>query len=147
MASVLLLDDDLGFMVALSLELRKLSIDAIPARSALEAELLVDALQLELNVLVVNWECPGAQSIAQQLQGRMGTLPVISIQREGRRLPRSAGPVMARLCNPGDRRPERIAYCAEIIESAVYGVPAQSHSSIRGLAPRPAFAPCPKPVN
>jgi hypothetical protein len=127
-ASILMLDGDLGFMFALSAELRKRSIAAIPARTAGEAQSMLEYMEPALSALVVNCECPGACAFAREMLRRDTTLRVIGIRSEGRSCAACADLWSATL-RQRDVRPERIGHCAEVVEAQVWSErPARLHS-------------------
>ena len=118
MASILMLDGDLGFLFALSAELRKRSIAAIPARTVDEALSMLEDLEPALHAVVVNCACPGACAFARGMLRQDATLRVIGIRSEGRPCAACAGLWSATL-RPRDVRPERIGHCAEVVEALV----------------------------
>ena len=54
MASILIIDRELGFMWALAERLQVRGIAAIPSSSVQEAERLLDALQIRISLLIIN---------------------------------------------------------------------------------------------
>src|ERR1700681_1709038 len=84
MASILILDGDLGFLFALSDELGKRSIAAIPARTVDEAQSMLEEMEPALSALVVNCECAGACAFARGMLRQDAALRVIGIRSEGR---------------------------------------------------------------
>ncbi len=121
MPTVLVIDNELGFMFALALELRKRGLDLIPSRSVTEAGVLLDAIQPELRALIVNCECRGAAGFARRLRNRDITLPVITLDPGRRRSSPLDGLTTVTLRDPEDREPERIQYCADVVQDVVFG--------------------------
>ena len=119
MASILILDGDLGFLFALSVELGKRSIAAIPARTVGEAQSMLEEMEPALSALVVNCECPGACAFARGMLRQDAALRVIGIRSEGRPCAACAGLWSATL-RQRDARPERIGRCAEVVEAQVW---------------------------
>jgi hypothetical protein len=120
MASILILDGDLGFLFALSAELRKRSIAAIPSRTVGEAQTMLADIEPALSALVVNCERPGACAFAREMRRQDAALRVIGIRPEGGSCTACTDLWSATL-RPRDIRPERIGYCAEVVEAVVYG--------------------------
>jgi hypothetical protein len=118
MASILMLGGDLGFLFALSMELQKRSIAAIPARTVDEAQFMLENMEPALSALVVNCECPGACAFAREMLRQDAALRVIGIRPEGRPCQACANLWSATL-RQGDIRPERIGHCAEVVEALV----------------------------
>ena len=128
MASILILDGDLGFLFALSAELGKRSIAAIPARTVGEAQSMLEEIEPALSALVVNCECPGACAFARGMKRQDATLRIIGIRSEGLPCAACAGLWSATL-RQADVRPEQIGRCAEVVEAQVWSEgPARLHA-------------------
>ena len=128
MASILMLGGDLGFLFALSMELQKRSIAAIPARTVDEAQFMLENMEPALSALVVNCECPGACAFAREMLRQDAALRVIGIRPEGRSCTACTDLWSATL-RQTDVRPERIGYCAEVVEAQVWSErPARLHA-------------------
>jgi hypothetical protein len=127
-SSILMLDGDLGFLFALSVELEKRNIAAFPARTVGEAQSILEDMEPALSALVVNCECRGACAFAREMLRRDATLRVIGIRPEGRSCTACTDLWSATL-RQTDVRPERIGYCAEVVEAQVWSErPARLHA-------------------
>jgi DNA-binding response OmpR family regulator len=120
-ASVLVIDRELGFMFALSQALRKRNIAAIPCCSVGEAEALLANLQPDLSVLLINCSCPGVCAFVRELR-RRSKLRVVGITSDSRQCRQCEEGLDATIRDPEDRRPEKIERCAEIVQALVRGV-------------------------
>jgi len=128
MASILILDGDLGFLFALSAELRKRSIAAIPARTVGEAQSMLEEMEPALSALVVNCECPGACAFARGMLRQDAALRIIGTRSDGLACAACAGLWSAAL-RQRDVRPERIERCADVVEAQVWSErPARLHA-------------------
>ncbi|MBV8729183.1 MAG: hypothetical protein JO336_05185 [Acidobacteriia bacterium] len=119
MASILIIDRELGFMWALAERLQVRGIAAIPSSSVQEAERLLDALQIRISLLIINCHCPGVCAFAAQLRKRFHPLRVIGIVSRGFECRACERLLVATLHDPEDRRPERIPQCAELVSILV----------------------------
>ena len=77
MKSVLVVDNDLGFMAYLCMTLTKYGYTAVPTSNAARAMLLLKELDVpHVDVLVVNFDVPGSLELAKALGSK-----VIAIER------------------------------------------------------------------
>ena len=77
-SSILILDRELGFLWAISQELRKHGISAIPSHSVPEAEDLLDELRPPLSLLLIDCRCPGACTFVKKLRRQYSKLRAIA---------------------------------------------------------------------
>jgi len=127
--TVLALDGDLGFVFALSVELNKRHISLVPARTAHEARSLLVKLRLVPQVLVVNCSRPGACPLAEELGTEIPSLRIVAIVSDRYQCTKCASRIAARLRDPDDELPERIPFCADIIQELVKARRRKSHQA------------------
>ena len=113
--AVLVVDSDLGFIVALSYELHLRGIEALPAITVTEAQPMLSGLP-SLDVLVINCAISGACTFAEQVVYSRPNVRIIGIISEANDCKNCEDLLTARLRDPEDKRPEQIAYCADVIE-------------------------------
>jgi hypothetical protein len=83
--TILIIDDDLGFIIWLGLALVSRGYLTIPASSCRNALRLVDELQLPtIDLIMINPGLPGASDVISVLRGRSGSLKVMSIEDQFR---------------------------------------------------------------
>jgi hypothetical protein len=116
---VLVLDDDLGFAFALSQELINRKMVALPARAPTEARSLLMRLQLEPDVLVINCGSQGACNLADELARQNPNVRIIGIVSDGNACSDCADLLAALFDEQDDKAPERIPYCADVIQALV----------------------------
>jgi hypothetical protein len=78
---ILGLDQELGFLWALSDELRAYGISAIPAHSVAEAELLLREIRPRLTLAIIDCRCSGALPFARAVRRDRPTVPIIGLTR------------------------------------------------------------------
>lgn len=117
--TVLVLDGELGFMFALSMELSKRHISVVPARTAREARSTMTRYRLDPDILVINCKSPGACPLAEELAQRHKSVRVVAMVSERFQCNKCAGRIAARLRDPEDELPEAIPHCADVIEALV----------------------------
>ena len=115
--TVLVLDGELGFMFALSQELSKRHIGALPARTAREARALIVRFRLDPDVLVISCASPGACSFAESVAKQRQDVDIIGIVSDRYQCKKCAGRLAATFRDPEDEAPERILYCADVIQA------------------------------
>lgn len=125
--TVLLLDDDLGFTLALSQELRKRRVHAFPSRSVQEAQVMVAQLQLRLDVVVIHCGRPGACTFADSVIKDHPGARIVGTVSARHCCRQCNGRLAAVWRDPEDRAPERIAHCADIIQLLIRGHRSHAH--------------------
>ena len=118
-SSILILDRELGFLWAISQELRKHGISAIPSHSVPEAESLLDELQIPLSLLLVDCRCPGACLFVQKLRRQYSRLRAIGVTSSRRKCTQCAGEFSATITHPNRGARDRIERYAEMIRALV----------------------------
>lgn len=114
---VLLLDNDLGFAIALSEELQRREIAGIPAASLPEAETLLGKFRLNPDLVIVNCALPKACAFAESVAAQRPGVKLLGITSERHQCRECAGQMAATFRDPEDRGPEKIAHCAGVIET------------------------------
>ena len=125
--TVLVLDGELGFIFALSVELSKRHISVVPARTARDARSTLARLRLEPELLVIKCSRPGACALAEELTRKNPELRMVGIVSDRYQCTKCASRIAARLRDPEDQVPERIADCADLIEELVKAQQRKSH--------------------
>jgi hypothetical protein len=115
MTSILIIDRELGFMWALAQQLAARGITTIPSSSVSEAQRVLAATRVQLSLVIVNCRCEGVCSFAEQLRKKHRLLRVVGIVSRGYRCRECARLLIATLHDPEDRRPDRVAQCAELV--------------------------------
>ena len=126
-ATILVLDSELGFMLALSQELSRRQIASFPSRTVAEARDLVAQFRLKLDVMVLHCGRPGACSFCEALVKDHPGMQVVGIVSERHQCRQCASRLAAKLLDPEDRGPERIAHCADVIQLLVKGHKRSAH--------------------
>ena len=114
--TVLVLNGELGFMFALSLELTRRQISVVPARTAREARSSIAKFGLEPDLLLINCSSPGACALADEISKGRREIRVIAIVSDRYHCNKCADRLAARFRDPDDKSPERIPHCAAVIE-------------------------------
>ncbi len=83
MATILILDDDLGFVFWLGQALTVEGLKPMPAPNVPAAKKLLRRYPTEIDVLIVNMEVPDVREYADWLRRQQGTLRVIATVRHG----------------------------------------------------------------
>ncbi|HLK51443.1 MAG TPA: hypothetical protein VKT49_25055 [Bryobacteraceae bacterium] len=117
--TVLVLDGELGFVFALSMELSKRHISVFPARTAREARSTITRFRLRPDTLVVNCSSPGACALAQDLATQHKGIRVVAITSARFQCKQCADRIAASLRDSEDASPLGIPHCADIIEALV----------------------------
>ena len=113
---VLMLDGDVGFMFALSQELAARDISAYPARTVREARSMLQRFRLVPDVLVIDCSVPGACSFTKMVAEQFGSPGILGIVSAGHSCEGCAELLAKTLFTPDDTSPERITYCADVIQ-------------------------------
>src|SRR2546426_3823765 len=84
-ATILIIDNDAGFLMWLGLDLASRGYRTIPASSCRNALRLVEKLQpATIDLVIINPTLPGASDAIRELRSRRGSLQVISIEDQVR---------------------------------------------------------------
>ena len=78
--AILIVDDDLGFLVWLGLTLSAGGFVTVPATTGLQAEQLVAELGVRISLAIVNLALPGMSDLVRRLKRRDPSLKLISIR-------------------------------------------------------------------
>jgi hypothetical protein len=119
MASILIIDRELGFMWALAYRLQTFGIAVIPSSSAEEAQTVLEALCPQLDLAIINCGCLGACAFTEQLRRNYPSMRMIGIISSGFPCSRCAPSFDATLHDPEDRHPGRLARCVELVRALV----------------------------
>ena len=87
MATILILDNDLGFMFWLGQALTVTGLTPMPAPSVPEARRLLGRFPRAVDVLIVNMDVREAPEYTRSLRNQQGKLRVIATVRHGAKLP------------------------------------------------------------
>jgi hypothetical protein len=115
-ATALIVDADLGFMLALSEELTKRDVSAYPARTVREARSMITRLELDLEVLVIDCTRRGAYSFAEGIAEELRNVEIIGIVSARSQCKEWAQMLAATFRHPDDEAPDRISHCADVIQ-------------------------------
>jgi DNA-binding NtrC family response regulator len=115
MTRILIIDRELGFMLALAQQLEACGLATIPSSSVTEAKRVLAATRAQLSLIIINCRCEGVCLFAEQLRKKHRRLQVIGIVSRGYRCRACSRTFVATLHDPEDRRPERVAHCAEVV--------------------------------
>lgn len=119
--TVLFFDGDLGFVLALSLELSKRHVAAFPGRTANEAWSMMARFQLSPDLLVIDCSSPDACSFAESILKERPDVKIIGVVSERSHCEECATRLVATFRDPEDQAPERIPNCADIIQRLLRG--------------------------
>lgn len=120
-ASILLVDKELGFLWALTEELKKHGIGVIPSHSIREAEALLLEIQPELGLVLLDCRCTGACSFVGNLLRRDARLRVIGVMAGRYQCARCVRFLAVRLQRPDERFPKQIESCAKVLRALLEG--------------------------
>jgi len=84
MNTVLMLDNDVGYLFAIGQELAAIGVDVIPATTAAEAESLLRELGIAVELLLANPQHPDAEILRRHLLKDNPDLQVVALQRRSR---------------------------------------------------------------
>jgi len=127
--AVLIFDDELGFMFALSEELGRRGIAAYPARTFTETESLVRRLRLAPDLLVINCGRRGACAFADAVGKQRRDLKIVALVSTSSTCQRCADRVAAHLREPEDKLPQRIPHCADVIQDLLRERPGRTQGA------------------
>ena|SRR5579884_4436405 len=127
--AVLIFDDELGFLFALSEELGKRGIAAYPALTLKETESLIARLRLRPALLVINCRRRGACAFADAVGKQRRDLKIVALVSGASSCQSCGERVAAQLRDPEDKVPERIPYCAELIEDLLRERPGRTRGA------------------
>lgn len=127
--AVLIFDDELGFLFALSEELGKRGIAAYPARTLAETESFIARLRLKPAVLVINCRRRGACAFADALGKQRRDLKIVALVSGSSSCQSCAERVVAQLHDPEDKAPGRIPHCADVIEDLLRERPGRTRGA------------------
>ena len=127
--AVLIFDDELGFLFALSEELGKRGIAAYPARALKETESLIARLGLKPALLVINCRCRGACAFADAVGKHRRDLKIVALVSGSSSCQSCAEKVIAQLRDPEDKFPERIPHCADVIQDLLRERPGRTQGA------------------
>ena len=113
---VLMLDADVGFMFALAQELITRGTALYPARTVREARSMLRGFGLAPDVLVIDCAIPGVCSFAEELAEQFLCLGILGVVSAGHQCQECAELLGKMLSKPDDTSPERIPYCADVIQ-------------------------------
>ena len=115
--TVLVLDGELGFMFALSHELSKRHIAAIPSRTVREARSMISRFHLEPDLVVINCGCPGACAFAEGVAKERRDVQIVAIVSERHQCGKCGERLAARFRE--DEAPDQIPHFADVIQELV----------------------------
>ena len=127
--TVLILDDDLGFIFALAQELNDRHISAFPARTAREGHSIIRDLRLDPDLLVIDCSSPGACSFAGEVAKESVDVKIVGLVSEHFQCKECAERLVTTFRDPDDGAPDRISYCANVIEALL-----MNQSDLKGRA-------------
>ena len=78
--TILIVDDDLGFMCWLGEIVTEAGYQAVPALDRLQAAALVNELNLQIDLVVMNPGLPGVSQMIETLSRRCPSLKIVAIQ-------------------------------------------------------------------
>jgi hypothetical protein len=113
---VLMLDGDVGFMFALSQELTARDISAYPASTVREARSMLRRFKLAPDVLIIDCSVPGACSFAEGMAEQLRSLGILGIVSDGYQCEQCAALLARTLSKPDDTSPDRVLFCADMIQ-------------------------------
>jgi hypothetical protein len=116
---VLMLDGDVGFMLALSQELTARYISSYPACTVREARSMLRRFRLAPDVLVIDCTVPGACSFAEGMAEKRRSLGILGIVSAGHQCEECAELLAKTLSKMDDTSPERIPFCADVIQQVL----------------------------
>ena len=97
MATILILDNDLGFAFWLGMTLTAPHCAAFPAQSVGEASAMISAFNLKIDFLIMNPAVPGASEFTRALRAEHSLMRVATLTDTfGRDNPRDPRPVLER---------------------------------------------------
>jgi hypothetical protein len=99
--TILVLDSDLGFMLALSQELSRRQIAVIPSRSVREAQSLLAEFRLSLNLLLMHRRRPGACAFVGEMTKTHPPVKIVGIVSERHRCRKCAERLTGSLSRSG----------------------------------------------
>ena len=117
--TILILDGDLGFLLALSQELSHRQMLAVPARTSREAYSMLAGFNLEPDLLVVDCSAPGADRLVKETARKQPGVHIVAFVSEHQGCGDCANLLSARLRDPEDKAADRIPYCADVMQRLV----------------------------
>ena len=118
---VLVVDSDLGFIVSPSFELHDRGIESLPAFTTSEARSMMMQFRVEPDFLLINCAVRGACIFTYAMARRRPGLAIIGIVSDLSGCKDCAVMLAATLRDWEAKDPERIQYCADVIEARVRG--------------------------
>ena len=118
-SSILVLDQELGFLWALSDELRAYGISAIPAHSVTEAELLLREIRPRLTLAIIDCRCSGALPFARAVRRDRPTVPIIGLTSGAPTGLRTTDLFSVTLPHPLNTPAEWMGECAQMVRALI----------------------------
>ena len=113
---VLMLGGDIGFMLALALELAGRSILSCPARTVRGARSMIARFQLAPDVLIIDCSIHGACSLAEKVTKEVRNAEIVGIVSTLHHCEECAQRLTGTLRDPDDIAGDRIPSCADLVE-------------------------------
>lgn len=117
MATIFVLDRELGFMWAFAEALQKHGIAAIPSTSVKEAMAILSAIEPQLRLLWIDCRLPKICEFVEQMRERYPAVKVIGVLSRRRQCRACASQLSATISDAEDHRPERVEFCADLVRS------------------------------
>lgn len=113
---VLILDGDVGFLLAFSQELSKRGILSCPARTVAGARSMIMRFRLAPDVLMIDCSIRKVCSFAEEIADECRKVKIIGIVSARSECDQCAEQLAAILRDPDDIAPDRIPHCADLVE-------------------------------
>ena len=113
--TALILNGDLGFVLALCHELSNRHVAIFPFGTASEARSIMGRYRLSPDVLVIDCSYPGACSFAEGIAKGRPEVKIVGIVSKRYHCKKCANWLAVTLRDPDDTAPERIPHCVEVV--------------------------------
>lgn len=119
--TVLIVDDDLGFVFWLGQALDRVGYNALPAKGVAEAKSLIESFRVRVDLLMIGAALPGAAEFAADLVKEDGGVKIVGLA-EGNQPPSESFPgLIAWQCKPDSRDESWKADCITLIQTLLPG--------------------------
>ena len=113
---VLMLGGEVGFMIGLAHELAERGIMSCPARTVRQARSIIIRFQLTPDVVMIDCSIRGACSLVEKVADDFRKVKFIGIVSALHHCQQCATKLTGTLSDPEDTAPDRIPYCADLIQ-------------------------------
>ena len=115
--TVLIVDDDLGFVFWVGQALDRVGYNALPAKGVAEAKALIESFRIGIDLLMIGAALPDAAAFAAELLMRHTGVKILGLIESGKQPPESFPGVIGWQCKPDSRDEGWKADCITLVQT------------------------------